>query len=91
MSGSTPDAVVKLGQPGHVARDGHRRHRDRCLDAAVTYDAAKAKGSGGALRPFAQPPSGTLLLILVTRALTASRDLVICRGEVAPHPGGVPA
>ena len=30
MSRGTQDAV-RLGQAGYVARDGHRRHRDRCL------------------------------------------------------------
>jgi hypothetical protein len=30
MSRGTQDAVVRLGQAGYVARDGHRRHWDRC-------------------------------------------------------------
>jgi hypothetical protein len=32
------------------------------LDAAVTYDAARAEGVDGALRSFAQPPFGPWLL-----------------------------
>ena len=33
------------------------------LDAAITYDAAKAKGADGALRSFAQSPFGPWLIL----------------------------
>ena len=39
------------------------------LDAAVTYDAAKAKGVDGVLCSFAQSPFGPWLLIIVVLGL----------------------
>ncbi len=41
------------------------------LNAAVTYDAARAKGVDGVLRSFAQSPFGPWLLILVALGLIA--------------------
>jgi Domain of Unknown Function (DUF1206) len=72
MKASTQDAVVRLGQVGYIARGlvvigiGIA-----ALDAAVTYNSAKAKGVNGVLREFAQSAFGPLLLILVSLGLVA--------------------
>ena len=58
MSRGTQDAVVRLGQAGYVARAmvivgiGIA-----ALDAAITYDAAKAKGVDGCSAPSPSHPS----------------------------------
>ena len=55
MSGGTQDAVVRLGQAGYVARAMVIAGIGiAALDAAITYDAAKAMGVDGVLRSFAQ-------------------------------------
>jgi Domain of Unknown Function (DUF1206) len=72
MSRSTQDAVVRLGQAGYVARGVVLVGIGiAAVDAAVTYDAAKAKGVDGVLRSFAQSPFGPWLLILVALGLIA--------------------
>jgi hypothetical protein len=51
MSRGTQDAVVRLGQAGYVARAMVIAGIGiAALDAAITYDAAKAKGVDGVLR-----------------------------------------
>jgi hypothetical protein len=57
MSRGTQDAVVRLGQARYVARLAVIAGIGiAALDAAVTYDVAKAKGVDGVLRSFAQSP-----------------------------------
>jgi hypothetical protein len=54
MSRGTQDAVIRLGQAGFVARAVVIAGIGiAALDAAITYDAAKAKGVDGVLRSFA--------------------------------------
>jgi Domain of Unknown Function (DUF1206) len=60
------------------------------LDAAVTYDAAKAKGVDGALRSFAQSPFGPWLLILVALGLIAFGILSFLEAKWRRTFGGVP-
>jgi hypothetical protein len=72
MSRGTQDAVVRLGQAGYVARAMVIAGIGiAALDAAITYDAAKAKGVDGVLRSFAQSPFGPWLLIFVALGLIA--------------------
>jgi hypothetical protein len=72
MSRGTQDAVVGLGQAGYVARAMVIAGIGiAALDAAITYDAAKAKGVDGVLRSFAQSPFGPWLLIFVALGLIA--------------------
>jgi hypothetical protein len=91
MSGSTQDAVVRLGQAGYVARGvvvvgiGIA-----ALDAAITYDAAKAEGIDGVLRSFAQTPFGPWLLILVALGLIAFGILSFFEAKWRRTLGGVP-
>jgi len=72
MSRGTQDAVVRLSQADTLRAVVIAGIGIAALDAAVTYDAAKAKGVDGALRSFAQSPFGPWLLILV--ALGRSRS-----------------
>jgi hypothetical protein len=65
MSRGTQDAVVRLSQADTSRAVVIAGIGIAALDAAVTYDAAKAKGVDGALRSFAQSPFGPWLLILV--------------------------
>jgi hypothetical protein len=65
MSRGTQDAVVRLSQADTLRAVVIAGIGIAALDAAVTYDAAKAKGVDGALRSFAQSPFGPWLLILV--------------------------
>ena len=60
------------------------------LGAAVTYDAAKAKGVDGALRSFAQLPFGPWLLILVALGLIAFGILSFLEAPWRRPFGGVP-
>jgi hypothetical protein len=91
MSRGTQDAVVRLGQAGYVARAmvivgiGIA-----ALDAAITYDAAKAKGVDGVLRSFAQSPFGPWLLILVALGLIAFGILSFAEAKWRRTLGGVP-
>lgn len=92
MSGSTQDTVVRLGQAGYLARGvvivgiGIA-----ALDAAATYDAAKAEGVDGVLRSFAQSPFGPWLLILVALGLIAFGILSFFEAKWRRTVGGVPA
>jgi len=91
MSRGTQDAVVRLGQAGYVARAivvvgiGIA-----ALDAAITYDAAKAKGVDGVLRSFAQSPIGPWLLVLVALGLIAFGILSFAEAKWRRTLGGVP-
>jgi hypothetical protein len=70
MSRGTQDAMVRLGQAGYVARAMVIAGIGiAALGAAVTYDAAKAKGVDGVLRSFARSPFGPWLLIVVALGL----------------------
>ena len=60
------------------------------LDAAITYDAAKAKGADGVLRSFAQSPIGPWVLILVALGLIAFGILSFFEAKWRRTLGGVP-
>jgi len=91
MSGGTQDVVVRLGQAGYVARAvlvvgiGIA-----ALDAAITYDAAKAKGIDGVLRSFAQTSFGPWLLILIALGLIAFGIFSFFEAKWRRTVGGVP-
>ena len=91
MSRGTQDAVVRLGQAGYVARAVVIAGIGiAALDAAVTYDAAKAKGLDGALRSFAQSPFCPWLLILVALGPTAFGIPSFLEAQWRRTFGGVP-
>jgi hypothetical protein len=86
MSRGTQGAVVRLGQAGYVARGVVIAGIGiAALDAAVTYDAAKAKASTGR---SARSPSRPSVRGCSSWSHWADRvrDRVVPRGEVAPHP-----
>ena len=90
MSRGTQDAVVRLGQAGYVARAVVIAGIGiAALDAAITYDAAKAKGVDGVLRSFAQSPFGPWLLILVALGLIAFGVLSFVEAKWRCTLGGV--
>jgi hypothetical protein len=91
MSRGTQDTVVRLGQAGYVARALVVAGIGiAALDAAVTYDAAKAKGVDGVLRSFAQTAFGPWLLILVALGLIAFGILSFFEAKWRRTVGGVP-
>jgi hypothetical protein len=91
MSRGTQDAVVRLGQAGYVTRAMVIAGIGiAALDAAITYDAAKAKGVDGVLRSFAQSPFGPWLLIFVALGLIAFGVLSFVEAKWRRTLGGVP-
>jgi hypothetical protein len=91
MSGSTQDAVIRLGQAGYVARGVVLVGIGiAAFDAAVTYDAARAEGIDGVLRSFAQTPFGPWLLVLVALGLIAFGILSFFEAKWRRTLGGVP-
>ena len=60
------------------------------LDAAITYNAAKAKGVDGVLRSFAQTPFGPWLLVLLALGLIAFGILSFFEAKWRRTLGGVP-
>ena len=90
-SAATQNAVVRLGQAGYVARGvvvvgiGIA-----ALDAAITYNAARAEGVDGALRSFAQTAFGPWLLILIALGLIAFGILSFLEAKWRRTLGGVP-
>jgi len=91
MSGSTRDAVIRLGQVGYVARGVVLVGIGiAALDAALTYDAARAEGVDGVLRSFAQTSFGPWLLILVALGLIAFGILSFFEAKWRRTLGGVP-
>ncbi len=91
MSRGTQDTVVRLGQAGYVARAVVVAGIGiAAIDAAVTYDAAKAKGVDGVLRSFAQSDFGPWLLILVALGLIAFGILSFFEAKWRRTVGGVP-
>ena len=91
MSGSTQEAVIRLGQAGYVARGVVLVGIGiAAVDAAVTYDAARAEGVDGVLRSFAQTPFGPWLLILVALGLIAFGILSFFEAKWRRTLGGVP-
>ena len=91
MSRRTQDTVVRLGQIGYAARAvivfliGVA-----VLDAAVTYNAARAEGVDGALRTVATEPFGPILLIVVALGLIAFGVLSFFEAKWRRTFGGVP-
>jgi hypothetical protein len=84
--------VNDLGQAGYVARAMVIAGIGiAALDAAITYDAAKAKGVDGVLRSFAQSPFGPWLLIFVALGLIAFGVLSFVEAKWRRTLGGVPA
>jgi len=91
MSGSTQNAVIRLGQVGYVARGVVLVGIGiAAFDAAVTYNAARAEGVDGALRSFAQTAFGPWLLILVALGLIAFGILSFFEAKWRRTLGGVP-
>jgi hypothetical protein len=91
MSGSTQDAVIRLGQVGYVARGVVLVGIGiAAFDAAITYDAARAEGVDGVLRSFAQTPFGPWLLILVALGLIAFGIMSFFEAKWRRTLGGVP-
>jgi uncharacterized protein DUF1206 len=91
MSRATQDTVIALGQAGYVARAAVVIGLGiAALDAAITYDAAKAKGVDGVLRSFAQSPFGPWLLILVALGLIAFGIESFAEAKWRRTRGGIP-
>jgi hypothetical protein len=91
MSRGTQDVVVRLGQAGYVARALVVAGIGiAALDAAIAYNAAKAKGVDGVLRSFAQTPFGPWLLVLVALGLIALGILSFFEAKWRRTLGGVP-
>jgi Domain of Unknown Function (DUF1206) len=91
MNSSTREAVIRLGQVGYVARGVVLVGIGiAALDAALTYDAARAEGVDGALRSFAQTAFGPWLLILVALGLIAFGILSFFEAKWRRTLGGVP-
>lgn len=91
MRRSTRDTVVRLGQAGYVARGvvvigvGAA-----AVDAAMTYNSAKAKGIDGVLRAILGEPFGPFLLILVALGLIAFGLLSFYEAKWRRTWGGIP-
>jgi len=64
--------------------------RIAALDAAITYNAAKAEGVDGVLRSFAKTAFGPWLLILVALGLIAFGVLSFFEAKWHRTLGGVP-
>jgi len=91
MSRGTQDTVVRLGQAGYIARAAVIAGIGiAALDAAVTYNAARAKGVDGVLRSFAQTDFGPWLLILIALGLIAFGILSFFEAKWRRTVGGVP-
>jgi hypothetical protein len=91
MSESTQNAVVRLGQAGYVARGAVVAGIGiAAIDAAATYNAARAEGIDGALRSFAQTDFGPWLLILIALGLIAFGILSFFEAKWRRTLGGVP-
>ena len=91
MSRGTQDALVRLGQAGYVARGAVIAGVGiAALDAAITYNAAKAEGVDGVLRSFAQTRFGPWLLILVALGLIAFGISSFAEAKWRRTLGGVP-
>lgn len=91
MSGSTQNAVVRLGQAGYVARGVVVAGIGvAALDAAVTYKANRAEGVDGVLRSFASTDFGPWLLVIVALGLIAFGILSFLEAKWRRTRGGVP-
>jgi len=91
MSDSAQDAAVRLGQAGYVARGVVVAGIGiAAVDAAVTYNAARAEGIDGVLRSFAQTDFGPWLLILIALGLIAFGILSFFEAKWRRTRGGVP-
>lgn len=91
MSGSTQNAVVRLGQVGYVARGAVVAGIGvAAIDAAVTYQAARAEGVDGVLRSFAQTDFGPWLLLLIALGLIAFGILSFLEAKWRRTLGGIP-
>lgn len=81
-SAATRRRVLLLGTVGNVARGVIA-----CavgvflLDAAITFDPARARGVDGALRAFATAPLGPLVLILMAVGLAAFGAYSLCEAR----------
>jgi hypothetical protein len=82
---------TRLGQAGYLARGivvvaiGIA-----AVDAALTYNAARAKGVDGVLRSFAQTAFGPWILILIALGLIAFGVLSFLEAKWRRTRGGVP-
>ena len=82
MSAATRRKVLWLGTVGNVARGVIAIAVGVFLvDAAVTFDPARARGVDGALRAFAAEPLGPLVLILMAVGLAAFGAYSLCEAR----------
>ncbi|WP_369633675.1 DUF1206 domain-containing protein [Nocardia sp. JMUB6875] len=91
MTRSAQDLVVWLGRIGYVARGVVVAAIGiAALVAALTYDAANAKGVDGVLREFAQTAFGPWLLILIALGLIAFGVFSFLEARWRRTYGGIP-
>jgi hypothetical protein len=91
MSGSTQNAVVRLGQVGYIARGAVVAGIGvAAVDAAVTYKAARAEGVDGVLRSFASTDFGPWLLVIVALGLIAFGIFSFLEAKWRRTRGGIP-
>ena len=82
MSAATRRKVLWLGTAGQVARGVIAIAVGVFLvDAAVTFDPARARGVDGALRAFAAEPFGPFVLILMALGLAAFGAYSLCEAR----------
>ena len=82
MSAAARRAIVWLGAAGQVARAVIAVAAGAFLiDAAVTYDPARARGVDGTLRAFASAPLGPLVLIVIAAGLVAFGAYSMCEAR----------
>jgi hypothetical protein len=91
MSRRTRETVVRLGRAGYTARGVIAVLIGAAVvDAAVTYDPARAEGVDGAIRTLAGEPFGPVLLILVALGLVAFGLLSFFEAKWRRTYGGIP-
>jgi len=82
MSARTRSAVLGLGVAGNVARGVIAAAAGVfLLDAALTFDPARARGVDGTLRAFAAAPAGPLVLIVMAVGLAAFGCYSFCEAR----------
>jgi hypothetical protein len=82
LSAAARRRVLILGTVGNVARGVIAAGAGVFLiDAAVTFDAARARGADGTLRAFAAAPLGPVLLVLMALGLAAFGAYSFCEAR----------
>lgn len=91
MTYRTREAVLRLGQIGHIARGVVITAAGAfALAAALNADPGQAKGLDATLRSFAQTPFGPLVLVLVALGLIAFGLYSFAEARWRRTLGGVP-